>query len=452
MSADKKNIMYNYTVEDHRRRLQNIRLAEKTGTVSKAKHLVTDYIRGQFVWQSDRFSEKDEELIKYLAQNGIGMIQLWEKVSRKDHKEGDDPNTWEMHLGEKMYRPYDARLCAEFIETAHKYGIKVLPYTSTNFYRVIANDFDPAWALPREADLCGVLAHCSPASPGWRERILKQYTGILDEFDFDGVYIDTGYTRPADYMRLEPHYLPEAKVAEDEVLAFEENSDFDGAMGDLLALIYGEVKSRGGIVKIHKEGIDTIRTDMRVYDYLWVGECITDLDFMRQRTGFYRPYVVPDFNYKLEDDDERYLHSIPYMQFPVVRNGTMGIGSPDADRPDFERQLKWLSLYTRLTEYGTWCYIDCDAPAIVPQKGKNTVVSLFINRDIYIVAANYGYTDDTVTVAGAACEYTPDGEGERINKSFVLPGRKLRVFKYEGANTVGTTAEKRNIESGLMDD
>ena len=33
----------------------------------------------------------------------------------------------------------------------------------------------------------------------------------------------------------------------------------------------------------------------------------------------------------------------------------------------------------------------------------------------------------------------------------------LRIFdktgtKYEGANTVGTTAEKRNIESGLMDD
>ena len=448
-----KNIMYNYSAGDHRRRLENIRLVEKTDTVSKSRHLVTDYIRGQFVWQSDRFSEKDEELIKYLANNGIGMIQLWEKVSRKDHAEGDDPNEWEMHLGQRMYRPYDAELCANFIDTAHKYGIKVLPYTSTNFYRVIANDFDTSWALPREADLCGVLAHCSAASPKWRERILRQYTGILDEFGFDGVYIDTGYTRPSDYMRIEPHYLPEVKLAEDEVLAFEENASYDGAMGDLLALIYGEVKSRGGIVKIHKEGIDTIRTDMRVYDYLWVGECITDLDFMRKKTCMYRPYVVPDFNYKLDDDDERYLHSIPYMQFPVVRNGTMGIGSPDADRPDFERQLEWLSLYTRITEFGTWCYIDCDAPAIILQKGKNTVVSLFVNREIYIVAANYGYNADTVSVAGAAQELTPDGEGEFISGSFDLPGRKLRVFRYVGSDCdSGASAQARNIESGLIDD
>ena len=77
---------------------------------------------------------------------------------------------------------------------------------------------------------------------------------------------------------------------------------------------------------------------------------------------------------------------------------------------------------------------------------------MFVNTDIYIVAANYGYADDTVTVAGKAQEYTPDGEGEKINGSFKLPARKLRVFKYEN-NKLNTDGEisTRDIESGLID-
>ena len=48
---------------------------------------------------------------------------------------------------------------------------------------------------------------------------------------------------------------------------------------------------------------------------------------------------------------------------------------------------------------------------------------------------------------------TPDGEGEFISGSFDLPGRKLRVFRYDGSGYAsGTSAKVRNIESGLIDD
>ena len=230
-----KNILYNFTNEDHRRRLNNIRFVEKTAERVQRKHLIANYIQGQFVWPSARFDEgNDEELLKMISENGVELVQLWEKVSQKDHKEGEHPDLWEMHLGEKMYRPHSKEKCDNFLKTAHKYGLKVIPYTSTNFYRVAASDFNPDWALPREADLCKVLAHCSAASPGWRERIIRQYAEILDEYEFDGIYIDAGYVRPSDYMRLEPYYLPEQKLCEDEVLAFDESTYHDGAMEDTL--------------------------------------------------------------------------------------------------------------------------------------------------------------------------------------------------------------------------
>ena len=449
-----KNIMYNFTNEDHRKRLNNIRFIEKTAEKVQRKHLIAHYIQGQFVWPSNRFDEsRDEDILKLVAENGVGLIQLWEKVSRKDHREGEHPDLWEMHLGQKMYRPYSKEECEKFIKTAHKYGLKVLPYTSTNFYRIAGSDFNPAWALPREADLCEVLAHCSAASPGWRERIIRQYAEILDEYEFDGIYIDAGYVRPSDYMRLEPYYLPEQKLCEDEVLAFDESASHDGAMEDMLALIYDEVKTRGGVLKLHKEGIDTIHSDMKLYDYLWVGEAVESIDYIREKTKNYRPYVVPDYNFELKDDDERYLNTIPFMQFPVVRNGTMGIGSYEAACPDFERQLKWLKIYKELTSIGTWCYMDIDCEALVTAKGKNTVLTAYVNRDIYVVVANFGNTDDEIRFADKVSEIKPEGNGKIIDGQTTLPARKMRVFRFEENTAVGENiGVKRNISKNLMAD
>jgi len=62
----------------------------------------------------------------------------------------------------------------------------------------------------------------------------------------------------------------------------------------------------------------------RVYDYLWVGEGVGNLDAMREAVKAYPPYVVPcpDMTFAQYDNkDEPYLHAIPYMQFPMLQAG-----------------------------------------------------------------------------------------------------------------------------------
>ena len=69
---------------------------------------------------------------------------------------------------------------------------------------------------------------------------------ILDDWGLDGIYIDGGYVTNAVKRTMPP--------AKDAVAAFEETPEYDGAFCDLLGLMYGEVKRRGGIVKLHVDG------------------------------------------------------------------------------------------------------------------------------------------------------------------------------------------------------
>ena len=66
----------------------------------------------------------------------------------------------------------------------------------------------------------------------------------MDEWGADGIYNDCGYNRAA--WNLPP--------TSGRVLAFEEGPDHDAAIADLLALVYAEVKRRGGIFKLHFSG------------------------------------------------------------------------------------------------------------------------------------------------------------------------------------------------------
>ncbi|MBR1969456.1 MAG: hypothetical protein IKA17_03770 [Clostridia bacterium] len=65
-----------------------------------------------------------------------------------------------------------------------------------------------------------------------------------------------------------------------------------------------------GIYKIHKDGADKIHTKEKIYDYIWVGEGVKSIDSVRERTKVYEPYVVPDFNFKTDNEAERYLNTM----------------------------------------------------------------------------------------------------------------------------------------------
>jgi len=386
-----KNIVSDFTYEEHRQRLINLKLAELNVITHSAKRMITNYIPGQFVYADSNpgLPEDNEKFFSYLEKSGVGILQLWS---------GWYDGTWQ---GREMYKPRKPEETHEFLEMAHRHGLKVLPYTATNFYERTDDTFNPSWAFPKEFDLveCDYhLAHCSPNSPGWRTRILHQLTTLMDNYEFDGIYNDTGYIRKSDY----PHTRLSMDI-DDEVIPFREARDFDGGMEDMMALIYSEVKRRNGIYKIHKDGADKIHTKEKIYDYIWVGEGVKDIDNVRERTKDYDPYVVPDFNFKTDNENERYLNTIPFMQFPVLRDGTTGIVSDDAAVPDSELAMKWLALYNKMATDGAWYYMEAEVPGLVKLKGLNTVVSLFVNLDFYMVLANFSDKDDTIMLNTTAC-------------------------------------------------
>ena len=97
------------------------------------------------------------------------------------------------------------------------------------------------------------MAHCSPASPGWRAYLLPRLMRILDEYGADGIYIDCGYVDNAAKATL-PDSSPLKQLAKDAMASFEETPQCDGSLDRSARLIYAEVKRRGGLFKLHIDG------------------------------------------------------------------------------------------------------------------------------------------------------------------------------------------------------
>ena len=203
-------------------------------------------------------------------------------------------------------------------------------------------------------------------------------------------------------------------------------------------------------MKLHKEGVDRIRSDIKVYDYLWVGEAVRNIDFIRKSTKYYDAYVIPDYNYKVDREHERYLNTIPYMQFPVLRDDRMGIGSPDAGVPDFALALKWLKLYQEMTRYGTWCYVDVKMPQVVRTFSDDVVVSAYVNREAYVVVANYSNTEEKVVLGENFTEVTVDGEGQRFTGEVTIPGRTMRVLRMDNVTAEKTGSSAAAFETSVL--
>lgn len=138
----------------------------------------------------------------------------------------------------------------------------------------------------------------------------------MDEYGADGLFNDWGY---------KPLYNNPLPPTKDEVLAFHESADHDAALEDLIALIYSEVKRRGGIYKMHADNNNIPKTKTQLYDYLWVGENVFQIDKVREESKNHPPYVVPCFDFRNGksgiSEDEIYRHTIPFMQFPLLLAG-----------------------------------------------------------------------------------------------------------------------------------
>jgi len=449
--------------EDHRRRLENISECNRGIRKCLRKHLITDYLPGQVAYNLGEYPCRkpwdpdvwDERQLDEMQAAGIELVQVMEEW-----------NDLLRLFGADKFTPVNEPGFRRFVRMVQSRGMKLIVYVSACFLDRTDPDLRPQWV--RQPDLEIVhwhLAHCSPTSPGWRAYMLPRVLRILDTYGLDGLYCDLGYL---------PLHLKGVVASSDEVPAFEESPVHEGPIEDLLGILHGEVKRRGGIFKVHRDGNLAPATRSKLYDYLWVGEGINNADQMREAVKNHEPYVVPCLDLSratISRENDLYLHSIPYMQFPLLLAGrpftgeralvpgikyppeqqdlwtahcrkiwrhyqahpdgphSYGIWDSCPGRPDARSTYyRWLKLYRAMVGPGTWAYIELGESGFFSRPlPKGVVASAFANCDLYLALANY--SDATVTVETTKPFIAANKSPAASGNSWALPARSLVILK-----------------------
>lgn len=445
------------TAESQRRRLQN--LADlNTALGSVPSHFIHDYLPGQVVYNLSEYPQPtplaptayDEELLGELAAAGVELVQIHE-----------DFNDSQRLLGADKFSSYDPRGLQAFVDLVHSLGMKIIPYISSGFFDIRDPDFEESWYDASRGRLIEVYfdyARCSAASPQWRAYLLERVARLIDRHGFDGMYNDMGYDRS-----LEAAVLPEGQIRP--------GPRSHAAIEDLLGELYALAKARGGVVKVHSLPLEIAGRE-KLYDYLWVGEGVASLDKLRQETGHLPPYVslCPDMSRaEVTAEQDLYLYSVPYMQFPLRVDGRPVTGErtlvpgvtyqPEEhcfwtghmraihrhwlQHPEGPHSFGWwdscpgrtdarriwldmLALYQPMVTPGSRVWTDVAANALTNWRlPADCVASVFANTDIYLVLANYGAEAQTVSSPWV----WEDRESGRQGNRWTLQPRQLLWLK-----------------------
>ena len=88
----------------------------------------------------------------------------------------------------------------------------------------------------------------------------------------------------------------------------------------------------------------------------------------------------------------------------------------------------WLKQYPPMVEEGTWAWIEVAESKLFRQPLPHAVVaSVFANREVHLVLANYGKIDADLDTSD---QYLPVGEGPASpNSEWKLPPRSMRILR-----------------------
>ena len=412
-----------------KKRFDNLAYAQENVQKCGKRVRVHDYMPGQVIYHMGDYpapvspepTEYDYNLIKYLSEAGTQIIQLHE-----------DWNDSQRILGADKFSSPNPVGLRNFIDLCHRFNIKVLPYISTGFFDERDPDFIP------EFDRHGINLNqeyyryrmCSLRSPQWCEYVYGKVKSILDKYDFDGLYNDAG---PDEIAFIGQKFQKEGRTADPE-----RDIPYNPYEADMLAQLYSMVKQRGGIMKLHYCGNMKPKVKDKVYDYLWVGEAVSNMDDLL-KTALYEPYIVPcpDMQYTDESSIKKiFCQSIPFLQFPLRPDGrpmdvikmlsVSGIEYQESPNLNYFRKMaeyakehpdgpymysewsaipesqlyrdlwiKYLKIYRKMTEENTVCQMNITENTIVKERLPEKVfMSLFSGDEQYLCLSNL--SDSTV--------------------------------------------------------
>jgi hypothetical protein len=117
-----------------------------------------------------------DDTIKLWAQMGVNLI-----VGGANYWSGD------------YARPLQPEKIRHFIETAHHYGIKVIPYVTFADFNFSAPGYQQhaaEWMASAGIEYANETTLMCYNAQGWRKYLEKQWDQLLTHFDFDGLYVD----------------------------------------------------------------------------------------------------------------------------------------------------------------------------------------------------------------------------------------------------------------------
>ena len=448
--------MEKYTLEQQRKRIQNINHAEQGNKRYFRRHRIRDYIPGQATYNLGDYpspftitpTEYDEQMLKNLSENGVGLIQI--------HEEWNDSIRC---MGADKLSSHDPKGLQKFVDLCHSFGIRIIPYISTGYFQATDPDFKEIFTR-NDLILNGDYfryRRCWAGSPHWREYLIPRILQLVDQYGFDGIYNDWGY----DGVELIQKTLISQGKDPRKMFCFD--MPYDPDLEDLLSILYSEIKSRRGICKLHADINNTAPCKDKVYDYLWIGECVRG-DSPLGIGKDYEQYIVPCQHglYAAEKDpDAYYARVIPFMQFPLLKTGrpmlapelgefTVNTGYTDfkqktlireymkthpqgpyvyslwssvpEDVEEYPRWCRYLALYQPMVEENSLAYIELsECEEILSPLSNGVVASMFVNEETYLVVSNLSEASYTLMLR----DLWKDRETGIVGKSFSVEKGKI---------------------------